>query len=163
MSDDTKGPITYPSIKYKLNIYTESEELERLYTNGATAHVGDSGIDLYTSHDILIEKTGTVNFHIKCSMVNIEKNEYTSYFLYPRSSISNTPLQMANSVGIIDAGYRGEIMCKLRNTQDVPFLLSKGTRLCQICAPDLAPISVSLTDVLDVTSRGAGGFGSTGK
>ena len=48
-------------------------------------------------------------------MINLETNELCSYYLVPRSSISNTPFIMANSIGIIDAGYRGFIKAKIRN------------------------------------------------
>ena len=92
---------------------------------------------------------------------------YIPYYLYPRSSISKTPLLCANSVGIIDRDYRGNIMGKVRylpfdlEAKD-PYLVDKGTRLFQICSPDLHPIKVKLVDQLTETSRGEGGFGSTG-
>ena len=77
---------------------------------------------------------------------------------------------MANSVGIIDSEYRGNIMAKVRNipikekivgNRDI-FTIEKGTRLFQICSPDLSPLKVKCVDELSTTSRGSGGFGSTG-
>ena len=64
-----------------------------------------------------------------------------AFYLYPRSSISRTPIRMSNSVGIIDSGYRGELMVVVDNINidGEPFVIKKGTRLFQICAPDLAP------------------------
>lgn len=163
-------PPTYPKIKYQLNILIdtedeiESEYLLNYYSKFATKDIGDSGIDLVTPDEIIFlsSKVITLNYKIKCSMINLETNEFTSYYLYPRSSISNTPLQLANSVGVIDAGYRGFIMSKFRNF-DIDYMSKRGERLCQICAPDLQPISVKLTTKLDETTRGEGGFGSTGK
>ena len=92
-----------------------------------------------------------------------------SYYLYPRSSMAKTRLRLANSVGIIDAGYRGEIIAALDTIHDREhdsFRVEKNQRLLQICSPTLEPIEVVLVDTLEelgITDRGAGGFGSTGK
>ena len=83
----------------------------------------------------------------------------------PRSSISNTPLMMCNSIGLVDAGYRGYIMAKVRNFSNDPYTITKGTRLFQ-----LVPINngrgwdkVIITPELSESIRGEGGFGSTGR
>jgi dUTP pyrophosphatase len=69
---------------------------------------------------------------------------------------------MANSVGIIDAGYRGNIMAKVRNMNlTSPVKVNKGDKLFQICAPDLKSIKLNIVDTLSETTRGSGGFGST--
>ena len=127
----------------------------------------DSGIDLVVSDQVSCKpgSVSTLNFGIKCQMT--KNGEPSAYFLFPRSSISKTPLLCANSVGIIDRDYRGNIMGKVRylpfdlEAKD-PYLVDKGTRLFQICSPDLHPIKVKLVDQLTETSRGEGGFGSTG-
>ena len=87
------------------------------------------------------------------------------YYSYPRSSISKTPLLLANSVGIIDSGYRGQIIGAFRNLSIEPYKVEQYTRLLQICAPDLRPFTVELVDntFFEETLRGEGGFGSTGK
>ena len=71
---------------------------------------------------------------------------------------------MANSVGIIDAGYRGPIIVALDNvaTDGESFVIQKGTRLFQICSPILEPIHLEVVDSLSDTDRGNNGFGSTG-
>ena len=69
---------------------------------------------------------------------------------------------MANSVGIIDAGYRGPIMAAVDNTSDEPYIVKPSQRLFQICSPTLSTISFELTNQLSETERGSGGFGSTG-
>lgn len=94
----------------------------------------------------------------------------TGFYMYPRSSISKTPFRLANSVGIIDAGYRGHLIAKVdvrldKNADNdyVP-VPTKGERLFQICAPGLVPIVVELVSTkeeLGITERGDGGFGST--
>jgi dUTP pyrophosphatase len=97
--------------------------------------------------------------------------------MYPRSSISKTNLRLANSVGIIDAGYRGNIMgmfdivnideAKMSKYMTEDYIINKYDRLVQICAPGLVPIIVEVVDKVEElgekTERGSGGFGSTGR
>ena len=83
--------------------------------------------------------------------------------LVPRSSIWRTSLRQANSIGIIDAGYRGHIMVPVDNISNEDYIIKPGERLFQIVHPLLKPIEVELTDTLSETERGSGGFGSTGK
>jgi dUTP pyrophosphatase len=141
---------------------TDSEK--KYYSEYKTKHEGDSGIDLVNSSTFYVEslKVGTIDFKIQCEMIN-EKGELVSYYLYPRSSISKTPLMMANSVGIIDAGYRGNIMAKVRNMSNIDTLVTEGEKLFQICSPTLDPIKIKIVEKLTDSSRGNGGFGSTGK
>lgn len=91
------------------------------------------------------------------------KDDQVSYTLIPRSSMSKTPLRQSNSVGLIDAGYRGEILLPVDNLSDEDYTLEKGQRICQIAGPGLETIRLKLVDALTETSRGEGGFGSTGK
>ena len=86
-----------------------------------------------------------------------------SYYLYPRSSIIKTSLRLSNSIGIIDAGYRGNIIAVVDNLDhknDVK--IESGSRLFQLCSPNLSVIEFKLVDELSNTSRGNDGFGSTG-
>lgn len=96
--------------------------------------------------------------------VGAEGHKTDSHFwLLPRSSIYKTPLMMANSVGVIDMSYRGELMAPVRSNGPQHDVLS-GERMFQIVAPDMGWIrSVRIVDSLTDTSRGEGGFGSTGK
>ena len=80
----------------------------------------------------------------------------------PRSSISKTPLRLCNSIGLIDAGYRGEIMAAVDNIKQEDYTINSGQRLFQIVAMDGSPLSFELVIKLSTTGRGAGGFGSTG-
>ena len=86
--------------------------------------------------------------------------------LYPRSSLSKTPLRLANSVGIIDSGYRGNIIGMFDCRCD-EYKINYMDRLVQICDPTMCPIYVELVEKesdLGVNStRGDGGFGSTGR
>ena len=132
-----------------------------LYVDHQHYHDGDSGIDLYCPETVTV-MPGTlhkIDMKIQCEMISNDKN--VSYYLYPRSSISKTPLRMANSVGIIDAGYRGLICAAVDNTSDEPYTIRGGDRLFQLCSPTLSPISFELSNRLSDSSRGEGGFGST--
>ena len=97
-----------------------------------------------------------------------------SYYMYPRSSISKTSFRLANSVGIIDSGYRGELIgmfdVSFNNDGTMPTLPQSYSRLVQICCGDLKPFTVRIEevdagdvdDLIASTKRGDGGFGSTG-
>ena len=96
--------------------------------------------------------------------VDESKLEYSMpYVVHPRSSIWKKPLRLANSTGIIDAGYRGELGIALDNIKSEEFVIEKGWRLVQACSPDLSPFKVKITTSLNDTVRGEGGFGSTGQ
>ena len=69
---------------------------------------------------------------------------------------------MANSVGIIDAGYRGNIIACVDNVKNYEFKIEKGSRLFQICGPTLEPSKHWVVNELSNSQRGSGGFGSTG-
>jgi dUTPase len=102
----------------------------------------------------------------------------SGFYLYPRSSISKTRMRLANSVGIIDAGYRGDIIAAvdtigLFGSNDIWHVwketlspIQKYDRYFQLCAPDLSAFLVHIVDTEAElgapTTRGQGGFGSTG-
>ena len=85
--------------------------------------------------------------------------------MHPRSSIYKTPLRLANSTGIIDAGYRGNLI-GMFDCFAPQHVLNQHERILQICAPSLMPIFVEIVETIeglgDETMRGGGGFGSTG-
>ena len=102
---------------------------------------------------------------IKCSVLpNGERLEQGSHYtLEPRSSIFKTSFVMANSRGIIDKSYRGELKAPIVSVGSNLLSVDAGTRLFQILAPNLGYINqVVYVESLDETSRGSGGFGSTG-
>jgi len=82
--------------------------------------------------------------------------------LFPRSSVSKKSLSMCNSVGVIDAGYRGEIMAKMRSTTDVvPAIYKPGERFAQLVIMPIATLTITETAELSESERGEGGFGSS--
>ena len=129
---------------------------------------GDAGMDLYfpTQQIVQSQETVLVPFGISAEMthhVGLHLSKPKSYFIVPRSSIYKTPLRMANSIGVIDSGYRGELMVPVDNPTDDDYMITPGERLFQIILPNLEEFEVEIVDYLSDSVRGEGGFGSTGK
>lgn len=144
---------------------TESYEyIKNFYNTFSHNYYGDCGIDLCipNTHIINVGEKKKIGHGVNMKMCD-EMGRDVSYFLYARSSISKTPLIVHNSVGIIDAGYRGEICGAVINLMGPEYTINRYDRLFQICAPNLGNIKVEVVDKLDSTARGGGGFGSTGK
>ncbi len=143
-----------------LKMKTLNETATNMYEIHGHFHAGDAGLDLYVLEDIIIEPGETLPIKLG---VACEPDNGKAYFLMPRSSISKTPLRLANSIGLIDGGYRGELMAMCDNIKPEPYTAEKGQRLFQIVACDCSPITYELVNELSETTRGSGGFGSTGK
>ena len=167
-----------------LYISTPNEELRNKYIAVADAHnaalsqnsTPDSGVDLYVPTDV------SFNTHYDTTFIDMQVNTRMTYYvgpgpsprntgfcMYPRSSMSKTPLMLANHTGIIDSGYRGNLIGAFRwlpVNDDPSYTVAKDTRLVQICHPTLCPVFVKVvSDVTEFelpTIRGTGGFGSTG-
>lgn len=133
------------------------------------AKEGDAGMDLTaisvsTNWDYLEYGTGLA----------IEIPEGYVGLIFPRSSVSNKSMVLANSVGVIDSGYRGEIKCRFKRlpeeiTKEVSdyYQLSRtpfygmGDKVAQIMIIPIPFITFVEADELSVTERGEGGFGHT--
>ncbi|MAJ44242.1 MAG: deoxyuridine 5'-triphosphate nucleotidohydrolase [Candidatus Marinimicrobia bacterium] len=144
----------------KLFIKPLTDVAKEMYANHGHFHQGDAGLDLYSPEKIFFRpgETKVIKLNISC-----EPEDGKAYYLLPRSSISKTPLRMANSIGLIDGGYRGEIMAMCDNIKDFEYTVEKGQRLFQLVATNASPIEYELKKSLSDTTRGSGGFGSTGK
>ena len=198
---------TYDKVMHlKIFVDDEDEHLKNIYLDAAKKHNKkleennyylNAGFDLYTPGPEDTEEFGDripcygtywedfepinkIDFKIQCSAemyTDTEKRYNTGYYMYPRSSLSKTNLRLANSVGIIDSGYRGHIMgmfdvvniCEIEDNQsrDADCFVEKYDRLVQICAPGLVPLFIEIVDTIEQlgekTERGTGGFGSTGR
>jgi dUTP pyrophosphatase len=144
-----------------MNFHAESPDVAALYASRSTATDGNSGFDLMTPRPTLClaGRVTFVDFGVQAMT-----RDGSGYFLLPRSSISKTPLRMANSVGLIDPTYRGNLIAALENISNDDFLLTTSSRVVQVALPSLMPFDVHWSeDKLPETQRGAGGFGSTGK
>jgi dUTP pyrophosphatase len=122
------------------------------------AHYSDAGLDLYCSsrefsNGQAIYKTG----------VSLEIPDGHVGLLFPRSSIVNTGLRLANCVGVIDAGYRGEISFVFDVKEFRSNNYAKGDRVGQLVILPIYVSNLNQVDELNETKRGAGGYGSTGK
>lgn len=121
---------------------------------------GAAGIDFYLPQPVQFEP----NFSKKVPLgVAVEIPEGYVMLLIPRSSTWTTPLRMPNSVGVIDSDYRGEVCALLQNTHHLAWTAEAGERLVQGVIVPVPSVRVVEVDELSETSRGCGGFGSTGK
>lgn len=134
----------------------------------------DCGFDLFCPEDLEVESGSTIKVNMRCKCAMTYMGVPCGFYLYPRSSVgAKTPLRLANSVGIIDSGYRGDCIAVFDNreqgqgSESVSYRIAKGDRLVQICSGNLLypiyPIIVDTEEELGNTMRGIGGFGSTGK
>ncbi|AYV85378.1 MAG: deoxyuridine 5'-triphosphate nucleotidohydrolase [Satyrvirus sp.] len=139
-------------------------------TNKIKSYRGDCGIDLIFPEDRILDvnKVTKCGMGIACEFIPAHCCGSGAFDLVPRSSISNTPLMLANSIGIFDPEYRGEVIAAIRCCSDnesapkfLHYTVTKGTRLVQIVAPDRKPIKLELVNELSKTERGSNGFGST--
>lgn len=147
-----------------LYLYVENDdELKNKYRNYLeTRNTEDSGFDVFNPRMVELNETTKVNFNIKCAMMD-ETNKSVPYYLYMRSSLSKTNIRLANSVGIIDKGYRGDICAYFDVIK--PDVLEAYQRPVQICSNNLYWFDVKLVDDFEpftYTLRGENGFGSTG-
>jgi dUTP pyrophosphatase len=152
-----------------IKLLCENEEVRQLYGPAPHSTQENSGFDLVLTEDTVF-RAGAVTF-VKFG-VSAEAFKYSTrlrshapsaFWLAARSSLSKTPLMLANGIGLIDSTYRGQLIAALRNTHpSVDFEAKKGTRLVQIVLPNAKPFDVQFTSSLSDTKRGDGGFGSTG-
>lgn len=122
------------------------------------AKLGDAGMDLVAISEEWNEYNTMVTYDTGLSM---EIPEGYVGLLFPRSSISKTDLVLANSVGVIDSGYRGPIMFKFRYNEE-GMVYDVGDRIGQILILPYPQVQFEEVEELSTSERGEGGFGSTG-
>ena len=135
-------------------------KVKKIFSNAVVpsyTKLGDAGMDLTA---ISLEKNGA--YYEYGTGLAIELPLGYVGLVFPRSSISKTDHYLRNSVGVIDAGYRGEIKIRM----SVPFLggvqYKVGDRVAQLVIMKLPWVNIEQVDDLSETDRGEGGFGSTG-
>ena len=144
--------------------------IEKHNRNILSSTYPDSGFDLR------VPSAETFNIPFKTQFVDLGVKTSMSYnghpcgfLMHPRSSISKTPLMLANHTGIIDSGYRGNLIVAMRylptHETGTSYTIEKNARIVQLCHPSLCPVFVIECgeSELSETIRGEGGFGSTGK
>lgn len=143
-----------------LKIKPLNAEVKAMYENHGHFHTGDAGLDLFVINEQTISAGESTLIHLE---IACQTKEGRPYLLMPRSSIAKTPLRLSNSIGLIDGGYRGEIMAAVDNIKNESYTIEPGQRLFQLVAMDGSPIHFELVERLSESTRGEGGFGSTGK
>ena len=122
-------------------------------------------------------KTGDAGLDIKATRIESENNYSITYgtdlcieipfgyvgLIFPRSSIRNYDLVLSNCVGVVDSGYRGEIMATFKKTKLDGMYYDVDDKVMQIIILPYPSIEFEFTDELSETERGEGGFGHTGK
>lgn len=161
--------------KYLLKIKIIDDSMKHYYQNHKSAYNTDSGVDLFVSEDYCIPAS-YMSFKllsgVQLEMINTEEkiednkelsdNKEVGYMLVPRSSMIKTGLRTSIPIGIIDAGYRGEIVFYVDNLTNENIFIKKGTRLFQVVGPGMIPIHLKIVDKLSDSERGWKGFGSSG-
>ena len=145
-------------MKFEMNIKKLNEKATVPTYGSAFA----AGADLYACEEnaVTVEAGETKLIHTGIAMAIPEG--YVG-LVYARSGLaSKRGLAPANKVGVIDSDYRGEVMVALHNHGSVPQTVESGERIAQIVFTPYVAAEFNVTDELDDTERGAGGFGSTG-
>ena len=136
----------------------------------------DAGFDVFTptTAELLPFKSTKIDFEIIGAMYELSESGETlyskpqSFYMYPRSSISKSNFRLANNVGIIDSGYRGNLGAYFDTFSyySDSYVMEKMSRYIQLCNSRLEPFKVVIVDNVELlgepTDRGTGGFGSTG-
>ncbi len=125
------------------------------------AHKGDAGLDLRVSERVIVPPHQTV---MVGSGVAVAIPKAYAGLVMARSGISrDSGICLANGVGLIDSGYRGEVGLPLHNLTDVPVELFRGERVAQLVVVPVMDVECVLVDELPKSERGEQGFGSTGR
>lgn len=154
-------------MEYTLEIKFINENIN-IYGN-LTDTDSNSGFDIYTPDEHIIP-AHTMSYCIPlgiCVRMTKMLDEQIipqACALYPRSSTgSKTPIRLANSVGIIDKTYTGEVKAFIDNNSDKEYHIQKSDRLFQICRGDLECFNIKIVENFPQTKRNENGFGSSGK
>lgn len=124
--------------------------------NPKYAKFGDAGMDVYA-----VSKNETDKYVEYGTGLAFEIPEGYTMLVFPRSSVSNTDLVMANSVGVLDSGYRGELKLRFRKNGSDDYQV--GDRVGQIIVLPYPTVNFEEVKNLSESIRGEGGFGSSGK
>ena len=126
------------------------------------AHATDAGLDLHALEEVTLSSVDKDPVVVRTGIATAIPVGAVG-LVYIRSSLGfKHNITLANSVGVLDADYRGEIMVALHNSSNMPYTIKKGDRFAQLVITPALLISAQIVDELPETVRGKGGFGSTG-
>ena len=128
----------------------------------AAQHEGDAGLDLRAAIDVTV---GPGERAMIPTGVAVAIPDGHAGLVLPRSGLaSKLGLTLANAPGLIDAGYRGEVICAVVNLdREAPVEIHVGDRIAQLVIVELPSVHAVWVDELPRSTRGEGGFGSTGR
>jgi dUTP pyrophosphatase len=126
------------------------------------ARSGDAGLDLRSNIDVVV---GPGERALVPTGVAVAIPEAHAGLVLPRSGLaSRHGLTLANAPGLIDAGYRGEVICSVVNLDlHEPVKVARGDRIAQLVIVPIATVDPEWVEELPPSERGEGGFGSTGR
>ena len=125
------------------------------------AYEGDAGLDLRSAEDVVLKP---FERRLVSTGLAIAIPDGYAGFVQPRSGLAlREGLSMANTPGLIDAHYRGELkVCAINLDPERDIHITKGERIAQLVIQKVPHVSLMEVDSLDETDRGVGGFGSSG-
>ena len=125
------------------------------------AHPGDAGLDLRSAVDV---EVGPGELAMVPTGLAVAIPEGHAGLVLPRSGLaSRHGLTMANAPGLIDAGYRGEVICAVVNLdREHAVRIARGDRIAQLVVVAVPAVRPTWVEALPPSARGQGGFGSTG-
>lgn len=171
--------------------YQDTENLPKKGTDRATGYdviaTSEPEIVGETKDNITYTRVDYIQYKTNLKLAVLKERTYSNFgytdldydvLAFPRSSVSKYNLVLANSIGLIDADYRGEVLLRfkyiwqpedLRTNKDNLFegiininkIYKKGDKICQLKVTNVENVEFVLVNELDVTNRGEGGFGST--
>jgi dUTP pyrophosphatase len=126
------------------------------------AHPGDAGLDLRSVMDVEVKPGERVMVRTGLAVAIPEGH---AGLVLPRSGLaSKRGLTLSNAPGLIDAGYRGEVVCAVVNLdREEAVSIAKGDRIAQLVIIEVPDVSPTWVEELPGSTRGEGGFGSTGR
>jgi dUTP pyrophosphatase len=128
----------------------------------AQAHEGDAGYDLHAAEAVTIAPGERASVG---TGIAVASPSGQAGLVVPRSGLAaRHGISVVNAPGLIDSGYRGELRVLLLNTDRAePFSVEPGDRIAQLVLVDVETPDLEEVTELDETTRGVGGFGSTGR
>lgn len=125
------------------------------------AYEGDAGLDLRSNEDVVL---APLERRLVGTGLAVAIPKGYAGFVQPRSGMAlKRGLSMANTPGLIDSHYRGELkVCAVNLDPETPISIERGERIAQLVIQRVPTVSLVEVGELDETDRGAGGFGSSG-
>lgn len=141
-----------------------SVKVQKLHPDAILPVYASAGAACFDLHVLRAGEVGAFSSAVFDTGLAFEIPEGWVMKVYSRSGHGfKSDVRLSNSVGIIDADYRGPLRVKLRNDSPLRFEVRAGDRIAQAMLVRVEPIELELVEALSETARGAGGYGSTGR